>query len=284
MLPIRRILYPVLDSTACRAFKPQVLRVARRFGAEVIPLHVVPTRLDLRAGEAFLAGCEWEGVAARPRVETGSVAAAIARVVTEESISLVMMPARARSFWRRWTDPSLVARVAKDCHVPVWTAWGGVPSEHGAIERIAVGVDLHGLSRRLILDAAGLAARLGAELEILHAVPRVDIDVLSASSIDDLPVALSRETAYLALERLTRMSGVDAPVRIDLGHPAAVLPALVRRHHADLLVLGAGRRTLGPNVLPIIRAAHCPVVLMPRMEAHEAAPEPAAVGLAELKT
>jgi nucleotide-binding universal stress UspA family protein len=280
MLPIRRILYPIEDSAVCRAFTPQVILLARRLGAEVIPLHVVPSKLNLREGEDFLARCDWQGVPVRPRVAAGSAAAAIFHHVAGDAISLVMMPARARCFWRRWTQPSLVASVARDCQVPVWTAWGGILPIHGAIERIAVGLDLHGLSRRLLLDTAELASRLGAEIEILHALPRVDIDVLSASSVDELPVALSRETAHLALERLQKLSGVTAPVHIEAGPPASVLPALARRHNVDLLVLGAGRRMLGPNVLATIRAARCPVLLVPRMEPRQAAPEPEIIGLA----
>lgn len=281
MLPIRRILYPIEDTATCRAFTPQVILLARRLGAELFPLHAVPSKHDLPEGEAFLARCDWQGIPVRPRLAAGSAAAAILRHVAADAISLVMMPARARRFWRRWTQPSLVACMARDCPVPVWTAWGSILPTHGAIERIAVGLDLHELSRHLLLDTAELAARLGARIAILHALPSVDADLLSVSSVDDLPVALSRETAYLALERLQRLSGVAAPVHIEAGPPASVLPALARRHNAGLLVLGAGRRTLGPNVLATIRAASCPVLLMPRMEPRQAAPGPETIGLAK---
>jgi nucleotide-binding universal stress UspA family protein len=284
MLPIRRILFPVEESPVCRAFTPQVVLLARRLNAEVIALHVVPGSLEARSGEALLDSWDWGGLEVRRRVVTGNVEAGIFRTVADEHVSLVMIPARARSFWRRWTTPSLLAKVARDCEVPVWAAWGGRMPEHPEIQRVGVGLDLHGLSRRLLLDAAEFAARLGAGLEILHAVPRVDLDTLSASSIDDLPVALSRESAYLALERLKRRSGVDAPVSVETGDPAEVLPALARRREIDVLVLGAGRRTLGPNVLTTVRAARCPVLLLPRLEPREAAVEPETVGLADVRT
>lgn len=264
--PIRRILYPIHDNPACRAFTPQVVEVARRFGATVDLLHVVPSRRDLRAGEAFLAAHSRPGVPVRCRVATGAVIPSLLAALGAEPYHLVMLPARALPFWRRWTKRSVVAEIVRSSPIPVWTAWGGAPPPDGELRRIAAAVDLHSLSRQVLLESAAFAARLGADLEILHAVPRVDVDVLSACSLQDLPVALSTESAQAGIDRLLRISGISAPVHIGQGDPTHVLPSLARRHHAGLLILGAGRRTLGANVMATIRAARCPVLVLPQVQ------------------
>jgi nucleotide-binding universal stress UspA family protein len=263
--PIRRILYPIQDTPACRAFTPQVMEVARRFGAVVEFLHVVPTRRDIGAGEAFLAGQICTGVPVRCRVASGTVIPNLFAALGTEPDTLIMVPARALPFWRRWSKRSTVAEIVRSSPVPVWTSWGGVPPPGGEFRRVAAAVDLHSLSRQILLESAGFAARLGAELDIYHAVPFVDLGSLSACSLQDLPVALSSDSAQAGIDRLLRMSGIPASVHIGQGDSARVLSALARRHQAGLLILGVGRRCPGDNLMATIRAARCPVLILPQL-------------------
>jgi len=264
--PIRRILYPIQDTPACCAFTPQVMEVARRFGAVVEFLHVVPTRRDVGAGEAFLAAqAHQNGVPVRCNVATGAVISNIFAALGTEPDTLIMLPARALPFWRRWSKRSIVAEIVRSSPVPVWTSWGGAPPPGGEFRRVAAAVDLHSLSRQILLESAGFAARLGADLEIFHAVPFVDMGTLSACSLQDLPVALSSDSAQAGIDRLLRISGIPASVHIGQGDPAHVLPALARRHQAGLLILSVGRRCPGDNVMATIRAARCPVLVLPQL-------------------
>jgi nucleotide-binding universal stress UspA family protein len=272
--PIRRILYPIQDNPACHAFTPQVIEVARRFGATIEFLHVVPTRREIRAGEAFLAGYTRPGVPVRCRVASGAVIPNLFAALGAEPDTLIMLPARALPFWRRWTKRSMVAEIVRSSPVPVWTSWGGAPPPDGEFRRVAAAVDLHSLSRQILLESASFAARLGAELDIFHAVPFVDVDALSACSLQDLPVALSPDSARSGIDRLLRISGVPASVHIGQGEPAEVLPSLARRHQAGLLILGVGRRCPGENVMATIRAARCPVLILPQLRPSPA-PQPA---------
>ncbi|HAX42173.1 MAG TPA: hypothetical protein DCY80_06410 [Solibacterales bacterium] len=273
--PIRRILYPIQDNPACRAFTPQVIEVARRFGATIEFLHVVPTRREIRSGEAFLAGHTRPGVPVRCRVASGAVIPNLFAALGTGSETLIMLPSRALPFWRRWTKRSVVAEIVRSSPVPVWTSWGGAPPPDGEFRRVAAAVDLHSLSRQILLESAGFAARLGSELEIFHAVPFVDVDALSACSLQDLPVALSPDSARAGIDRLLRISGVPASVYIGQGDPAEVLPSLARRHQAGLLILGVGRRCPGENVMATIRAARCPVLILPQLRPSPAQPAPA---------
>lgn len=265
--PIRRILYPIQDNPACRAFTPQVIEVARRFGATVEFLHVVPSRRYLTAGKEFLAAQAPEaGVLVRRNVATGAVIPNIFAALGTEPDTLIMLPARALRFWHRWSKRSIVAEIVRSSPVPVWTSWGGAPPPDGDFRRIAAAVDLHSLSRQILLESAAFAARLGAELDIFHAVPFVDLGSLSACSLQDLPVALSSDSAQAGIDRLLRISGIPASVHIGQGDSARVLPALARRHQAGLLILGVGRRCPGDNLMATIRAARCPVLILPQLK------------------
>lgn len=167
----------------------------------------------------------------------------------------------------------------------------------GAAQRIVAGVDGSAGARAALVWALSEAARRGAEVLMLSAVPLDvywnDVYLHSDDSVDRVRADTeARARALLddvrqdpAVVSVPGSSVVPVTVEAVVGHPAAVL--VDRAEDADLLVVGTRGRgatrstVLGSVALHCVTHAHCPVVVVhPSRPAHAGA-GPVVVGLTD---
>ncbi len=143
-------------------------------------------------------------------------------------------------------------------------------------KKICCATDFSEASRIAMLEAAELARRFEAELELVHVhlpLPAVGTDLL-ASGVDVEESAPAELENTLAMWREEAERLVGRPVRATLmtGEPGAELLRHAREREADLLVVGThGRRglrrlVLGSIAARIVREAPCAVVVGRRRE------------------
>jgi universal stress protein A len=109
---------------------------------------------------------------------------------------------------------------------------------------ILLAVDLNSDSIAVGRRARDLAARMGAELTVLHVVEYVPVDTAGENVIP--PVPLLDELAVAARRRLVTLCadlGVDADhQRIEVGSVKGEVVRVARDMRCDLIVLGARER------------------------------------------
>lgn len=144
----------------------------------------------------------------------------------------------------------------------------------GPPRRILLPLDDSGPALRALELGAELGVRFGAEVTIFHAVPQSLIGQVEIVSSEDATHRIEREAEESArewFERNVAEGGFEGRIRVDvaLGDPRTEILEAIRRHAADLVVVGShgtGRvaRALGGSVVTsILRAAECPVLVAP---------------------
>lgn len=145
------------------------------------------------------------------------------------------------------------------------------------IQTILVPVDFSTCSMLVTRQAAGLAARLGARLVILHAAElpsgvsagtHLAPDGVDRTAADYL-VSDTRER-LAAFAELARELRVDAEIQVILGPVVPTIVAASESVHADLIVIGTHGRSglarvmLGSVAEGVAHKAHVPVMLVRR--------------------
>jgi nucleotide-binding universal stress UspA family protein len=141
-----------------------------------------------------------------------------------------------------------------------------------ALSRIVVGIDGSADALRAAAFAAGLAARLGAEVIGVHAMGLLEAWGDDESTADKhLPEA--RERARASMEGPWRQPFIDHGVahRVELrdGNPVHVLLTAAEELHADLIVVGSrgagelAERLMGSTSTQITERSAIPVVVVP---------------------
>jgi universal stress protein A len=110
--------------------------------------------------------------------------------------------------------------------------------------RILLAVDLNADSIAVGRRARDLAARMGAELTVLHVVEYVPVEPAGENMVP--PVAFFDELADSARQRLVKLCaeiGVDADhQRVEVGSVKGEVIRVARDMQCDLIVLGARER------------------------------------------
>jgi len=141
------------------------------------------------------------------------------------------------------------------------------------IERILVPVDFSSCSEAALAYAAGLARKVGARVDVLHAweAPAIPADL--PLPVEEFQTGARREAERLLDDLVARHRAADEPVRAHLAAGSAVptiLGQLAIGEH-DLIVIGThGRRGLVRAVLgsvaeEVLRRAPCPVLCVREM-------------------
>lgn len=137
---------------------------------------------------------------------------------------------------------------------------------------ILVAVDGSTGNERILLFAEHLARVEGALLVILHAYqPPVEYEWTDAyPALQAHYETLAAEVVQDALEVL-QSEGVEAVTDIRQSGPAEAVLAAARAHSADLIIMGSRTPSrdgvtealLGTVSLTVLRAAPCPVLIVP---------------------
>ncbi len=214
----RRVLVPLDGSTLSSAVLPCVRPIARSFGACVVLMRVVP-EIGMRIGtptppsDAQLAAqpdapletvpleiARYEaaareyldriaaelgaaGIGTRTRVVTGPVVEGILDVANEEGADLIAMSTHGRGGLGRFLLGSVASQVVHYAKAPVLlvraTANEQAPAEY-SYRKILVPLDGSDFSQAVLPHARAVAARVGAQVILLQAVPEPETEMSEA--------------------------------------------------------------------------------------------------------
>jgi nucleotide-binding universal stress UspA family protein len=145
---------------------------------------------------------------------------------------------------------------------------------HWPPRRILVGTDFSASALGALRAAAALARRIGASIDLVHALPEAPAPIVGFEPIDALltrPVDAGAERAR-AIERMEALAREVSPDSMRLhvvqGAPDSELLALRERLDSDLIALGAGalrglrRLLLGSVAERVLRRPGAPLLLV----------------------
>jgi universal stress protein A len=148
-----------------------------------------------------------------------------------------------------------------------------------AYQRILAVLDLSADSLQIGQQAASLARRLGAEIELLHVVEFLPVEPMAETLM--AAVRIEDELLEQARTRLAELAGrlglAAAPCWVETGNVKAEIVRIARKRQADLIVLGSRERH-GMSILvnltedTVLHAAPCDVLAV-RVRRGNAAPQ-----------
>jgi len=289
MRTIKHILFPVDFSEQCRAMRPFVKSMAKRFGADITLINVLqipmgfssgfdvayPISLDLDAmrsdAEEQLAAFfevpyhpEPEGIYFV--TDIGEAARTIVGYAEEHQIDLIMAPTHGRGGFRGLLLGSTTAKILHDAKCPVLTtAHVDDPNlqEHAQCKTILCASDFSDADESLIQNSADFADAMGAKLTVVHAVPgaQTPMNVVPDYDFQHFLLQAAREQGA----ELQHKAGTTVEMCIAGGEVSKVVRASAIEFNADLVIIGRGKlhSTFGrlrTQAYSIIRDSPCPVL------------------------
>jgi nucleotide-binding universal stress UspA family protein len=288
MMTIRRILCPVDFLPAADTAFNYATALAASHGAKLKLIHVLtpifsgmyPYPVDIvnpssamkketrRQLAKLVAKAKAAGVSAESEVVIGDVDAEIRRAIAGFKPDLITMGKHGRRGFERWFMGSTTDRLLRHTPVPLLTiAEPAHPKDDASVfRRILVTTDFSEGTADAIAFALTIAQENNARITLMHVG-------------QDQPVQFSQEERASFRRRTERAllklvpAGVkdwcDVDTVIESGTPYQVILEKLEKEKVDLLVMnihGKGmleRALLGSNAERIVRAARCPVILIP---------------------
>jgi nucleotide-binding universal stress UspA family protein len=281
------ILFPVDFSERCRAVRPFVKSLARKFNAKITLLHTLGVPRGFYGGvdASYPIVVDWDamkndavaqltqfldtnGVGAEVRAVAmvGEAAQEIVDYTLANDVDLIMMPTHGYGPFRAMLLGSVTAKVLHDCDCPVWTAaHTDLPTlpEHVKCENVMCAIDTTKDAVRIVSRAVELSGSLNAKLRLVHAVPPVDHTPMTR--FEDVFRADIMRIARESVMKLQQEAGASVELCMEMGATSKVVRAAALHHQADLVIIGHGKvhEALGrlrTNAYTIIRDAPCPVL------------------------
>ena len=292
MLRFRKVVCPVDFSESSRHALELAARVARRYDAELLALHVtplVPTVFGFppvamadgpAVSEAVLSELKAEADAvaalhpAAPVLREGAAAFEILRFAEESEADLIVHGTHGRSGFERFVLGSVTEKVLRKAACPVLTVPPHADGEPGpaGFARIVCGVDFQAPAERALEHALSLAQEANGRVTLLHVVewmPGKDLERYPQFDAAAYRRAVMRE----ARERLEALvpeaarNWCEPDIRIACGKPYREILRVAADEAADLVVLGVhgsaravDRLFFGSTAQHVVREAACPVL------------------------
>ncbi|BDC49618.1 universal stress protein [Bryobacterales bacterium F-183] len=287
----QRILFPVDFSPRSTSIAGAVRAYANASGAEVYLVHVLelpelvmtmpefPAYMppDMQAvyrdnAAIRLRRCAEEalpGVTVHEALLEGEPASEIAQFAAENNIDLLMIPTHGVGGFRRFLIGSTTAKILHDVRCPVWTSVHD-ETDHGdhhhlirSPRNVVCGVDFAPTSDAVIAYADVFAKRTGAEVTLVHAVPKISSRPTNYMDVD-FDAHMTQEAKLRADEVQARL-GTSYPVLFVPGDPADVLREAVEKTAADLAIVGRshlmeGFASIQSHTYDVINKCPCPVL------------------------
>jgi nucleotide-binding universal stress UspA family protein len=284
MPAIKHILFPYDFSKQGSSAAPFVGAIARRFGARITLLGVVPpiwntppegmpalVRLESPEMERGLQSRldqaltgEFTGLQVERETDSGDPALSILAFAQHNGVDLIMMPTHGVGVFRSLLLGSVTAKVLHDARCPVWTA-AHAEEQHSPAEprTILCAVDGSDKTPALLRWAAEFSRQMGGDLRLLHVVHPIS-DWLALASERELQEEVRAE-ASKQLESLQQAAGVSGPLRVAVGKIAETVTEEARQEGADLVLIGRGMLPsalgrLRTHAYGIIQRSPCPVL------------------------
>jgi nucleotide-binding universal stress UspA family protein len=203
----------------------------------------------------------------------------VLRLVGEKSIDLVVAASYGLSGLKRMLAGTVVEQLARLLPRPLWVVRTAA-KEHaagtavGEAIPVVVGCDLESGCNTVARQGFLLAARLGARLHLVHALPSAcneDLVNPTQAPYGEVQEQL-RERLREALDELLApdpSGAVAAQSTVLTGHPGEALLAYGRQVGAGLIVVGVRRRSgvrkwmIGSTTELMLRRSPCSVLTVP---------------------
>ena len=288
MITFQRILFPTDFSGQSTAIAPAVKAMAKRFGSELVVLHVIDLPLawygaseaaawsalidadrlrqqGTMALDRFVAQ-QFSDVRALCRLDQGDAARQIVDIAEEQHAGLIMLPTRGYGPFRALLLGSVTAKVLHDAHCPVWT---GIHADeltaHPADrwKRVLCALDSGPQDLGALRWAAQFAAEQSLDLRLVHAVQGADRTITQETDpgMSDFLFDIAREQ----IAKMQAEAGTNLDVCLRGGSIGRVVREAALGHQSDLIVIGRGvmQKRLGrlrSSAYSIVRQAPCPVM------------------------
>ncbi|HVA45058.1 MAG TPA: universal stress protein [Pirellulales bacterium] len=266
-----KILVPIDFSETASVALAQAVTMAKRLGAAVTVMHVIP---QVEGSAAFSPGPDaimaaWqpsEGVAEieeqlqataeqhlREAVEPyrgqgveiscqtlwGTPFIEIIHAVLEEGHDLVMVGTRGRSAISRMLVGSTSSKLVRKCPCPVWVV---KPEAKSTLDAILAPIDFSDVGHESLRLAAALAAQFHAELHVLHVFAPEHSYYLDFMPEDDLDLARQRgrHESVARLQTFVKESAlpVEPALHAEWGEVVPRTLATAEQIDAGLIVMG----------------------------------------------
>ena len=268
MPAIKTILVPITQVVPFGQILLQAAWLARRWGSQLILLNV-----GSRVWE--IADQLPDDIAVIRLAVPGDAVHKIVATAQEYGVDLIMMATHEK--WRigngskaerdflSFVRQSVVARVIDAAPCPVWADVAQNMADN-AFHKPLCYLDLRARSAGTLAQAHFFATAMGAKLTVAHATFRTQIYAPGgASPVAGMWKASFAQTATEKFAQLQREVGTDAEIVIENGEPLDVLPQLVDRAKADLLMIGHWARNQQwddeSDVFRTIRYSRTPVLV-----------------------
>jgi nucleotide-binding universal stress UspA family protein len=262
MLPIKRILVPVMYSARCAWAARYADGLAKACGSQLIFLNVSQNK-DICKLEQFVSQ-ETGATYHDSVVADGDAAERIVDLAREYDVDLIVMPTHHGQYQSLLLG-SFTAKVLRNVQCAVFTGvhlCDDSPQIPVQFRRIVCGLDHVPGCVSLFHWAGALADLLSCRLSVVHAIPALD-----ETSGDCGEVQVRRYLLdHAESEFRTRFSAQAKQPPVDLkgGRIATVIREAVLADGADLIVIGRGHVNLmgrlRTHTCAIIRSAPCPVI------------------------
>jgi nucleotide-binding universal stress UspA family protein len=298
-LNIHHVLCPTDFSVHAKSAYAEAVRIARWFGAKVTLLHVATPEIPIggellyvpplpsssralrRAKLQELDTCkDWvdhEGVAVDTVLREGDVVQEIRRCAREGAVDLVVMGTQGRTGLGRILLGSVTEAILKHPPAPVLTVNRPVPHDEKLYKSVLCAVDVSEWSAGTVEYAIGICGD-GADhltvLSVIEDLPELRARAQGMFTIEEIErfrAGLERDTVSELQERIPdeARAGCRIEEHVRFGQAHGEILTVAEAESADLIVLGShGRGALerlvfGSTVRKVVRAARCPVLVVP---------------------
>jgi nucleotide-binding universal stress UspA family protein len=300
MITIKKILCPVDFFPASDMAVNYAVGLALNYDAKIHLLHVVTPgatpayEFPVNMGEIVrsmedAAAKEIEkivtrvkdaGAAVESDVRVGDVHNEIKRAIDVVQPNLVVMGTHGSRGVERWLMGSTTERLLRHSPVPLLTISGNNGGASGELrfKRILVTTDFSEGTADALAYAFAMAQENDSRVTLLHVLHNVDDADLSREYRD-----LLRKGIQAELEELVPAEAkdwCDVVTRVETGTPYRIILRTLEDEKVDLLVMnihGKGmldRALLGSTAERVVRAARCPVMLIPPLRKAKRKPRP----------
>ena len=265
MIDFKRILYPVDLSAHSREVATSVAAMAKRFGSEVVLLHVAGGTAPEPNFDRF-AAAEFSGISVVRELLEGDPASQIVSYADGHKVDLIMMATHGHGPFRALLLGSVTSKVLHDTHCLVWT---GVHAEEltahpaGRWKRVLCALETEEHGESVLKWSWEFAQQQGLDIQLVHAVAGADGMWTEAS--DPSMYEFLFHAARERVAKLQTLVGTNLEIRLIGGSVGSAVHQAAADYNADLIVIGRGaiHTSLGRlknSASAIIRAAPCPVI------------------------
>jgi nucleotide-binding universal stress UspA family protein len=296
---IHHVLCPTDFSVHAKSAFAEAVRVARWFGAKVTLLHVATPEIPvggellyvpplpsssralrkakLQELETLKESVDTGGVEVDTVLREGDVVHEIKRFTRESAADLLVMGTQGRSGLGRVLLGSITEAVLRHPPVPVLTVHRLAPAGNKLYESVLCAVDVSEWSAGTVEYAIGISGD-GADhltvLSVIEDLPELRARAQGMFTIEEIERfrrGLERDTISELQERIPdeARAGCRIEEHVRFGQAHQEILTVAEAESADLIVIGSHGRgaierlVFGSTVRKVVRAARCPVLVVP---------------------